>query len=166
MAIIIGTDKLRGAECINVVKMSLDHGYRQIDTAQAYGNEEAIGEAIKQSSVSREELTITTKISAGWQKNPDTFEKAYESAKASLHRLGLSYVDTFLIHGPGENANDRYVTWQALEKLVEEGAIRRIGVCNFNVRQIVELMKIAKLYPPAVIQLEVSYILTSAILGI
>lgn len=154
--ITIGTDKLNGNQCIQAVQLALDHGYRSFDTAQAYGNEEAIGEAIQNSSIPREAITITTKISAGWRKNPESFDTAYKSAKASIERLRLSYVDNFLMHGPGDSVGDRHVTWQALEKLKEEGAIKRIGVSNFSVPQIVELQKFSTKSSPAINQMEVS----------
>ncbi|KAI6089808.1 Aldo/keto reductase [Hypoxylon rubiginosum] len=154
MVIALGTDKLRGTSCTNVVKLGLATGYRTIDTAQAYGNEREVGKAIRELTIPRDEIFITTKISSGYLKNPRSFQEAYDSALASIHRLGVSYVDLFLIHAPGDNAGARRVTWQALERLVEEGMVKDIGVSNYGIKHIVEMEQYAKLFPPGVNQLE------------
>ncbi|OTB07260.1 hypothetical protein M426DRAFT_86193 [Hypoxylon sp. CI-4A] len=153
-SISLGTDKLRGNKCIEAVSSGLGAGYRIIDTAQAYGNEDAIGEAIQKSNVPREEISVVTKISSRFLKNPDSFQEAYDSALASIRRLGLSYVDLFLIHAPGDSAESRKVTWQALERLVEEGSIKDIGVSNYGAKHIMEMEEYAKIYPPSVNQIE------------
>lgn len=165
MVIALGTDKLRGTSCTNVVKLGLATGYRTIDTAQAYGNEREVGKAIRELTIPRDEIFITTKISSGYLKNPRSFQEAYDSALASIHRLGVSYVDLFLIHAPGDNAGARRVTWQALERLVEEGMVKDIGVSNYGIKHIVEMEQYAKLFPPGVNQLEVLPILFAFALG-
>ena len=112
---------------INAIKA----GYRHIDTAQSYLNEEAVGRGIKKSGVSREELFITTKI---WISNT-TYDGVLESFQRSLDRLNLEYVDLLLLHQP---YNDTYGAWRAMEKLQEEGKIRAIGVSNFSVAKAVD----------------------------
>jgi diketogulonate reductase-like aldo/keto reductase len=135
-------------------------GYRMIDTAQVYGNEQEIGQAVRKSSIPREEVFIINKISSGFKKNPSSLKEASDSARASIDKLGLSYVDIFLIHQPGNDTDDsatgaRRVTWQALEDLVEEGRVRSIGVSNYTADHILELKQFARIYPPKVNQLEV-----------
>lgn len=139
---------------MNAVLSGLDAGYRYIDTAQSYENEEEVGDAIGRSSIPRTEIVITTKISTPSRENPGTFEEAYDSARASLSRMQLSYVDVFLIHAPGHDAGSRRVTWQALERLVEEGRIKKIGVSNYGIKHLLEMDTFARIQPQ-VIQNEV-----------
>lgn len=142
-----------GKEAYDAVLAALESGYRHIDTAAAYGNEESVGKAIndflKNSSVKREELFITTKL---W--NDD---HGYETAKAaletSLKKLNLSYVDLYLIHWPNplkfrdcwqeKNAE----SWRAMEESYKEGKTRSIGISNFREHHIVELEKTATIEP-------------------
>lgn len=116
-------------ECEEAVVQAIITGYRLIDTAAAYENEEAVGKAVKrvisEGIVSREELFITTKL---WVTDT-TYEKAKAGFERSLKRLGLDYVDLYLIHQP---YNDYYGAWRALEELYEEGKVRAIGVDNFT----------------------------------
>ena len=108
-------------------------GYRLIDTAASYGNEEAVGRAIKKCGVPREELFITTKL---W-----ISDTSYEGAKAafqkSLDKLGLDYLDLYLIHQP---LNDYYGAWRAMEELYKEGKVRAIGVCSFYPDRLADLI--------------------------
>ena len=112
-------------ECEEAVVQAIQSGYRLIDTAAAYENEEAVGRAIRRCGVPREELFITTKL---W-----ITDTSYEGAKRgfarSMERLGLDYVDLYLIHQP---YNDYYGAWRALEELCAEGKVRSIGVDNFT----------------------------------
>jgi diketogulonate reductase-like aldo/keto reductase len=147
-------DKLHGRDCIDIVTGALEAGYRIIDTAQSYGNEEEVGKALAQSRISRSEIFVTTKISRG-SENPGSIEEAYDSALNSTHRLGLSYVDLFLIHSPGDDAGARSATWLALEQLVREGLVKDIGVSNYGVQHILEMKEYATIYPPKVNQIEV-----------
>jgi diketogulonate reductase-like aldo/keto reductase len=158
--IILGTDKIRGFQCTQYIQQGLAAGYRMIDTAQAYQNEEEIGVAISTSGISRQEVAVTTKISAGFRKNPSSFRDAIDCTRGSLTRLGLDYIDTVLIHHPGDADTDtlaadyRRVTWQALEELVLEGTVRNIGVSNFNMSQILEMREYATV-KPCINQIEV-----------
>ncbi|HZH50611.1 MAG TPA: aldo/keto reductase [Microvirga sp.] len=113
----------------SIVRQAIDIGYRSIDTAAIYGNEEGVGEGIRQAGVPREDLFVTTKV---WndQQGFDTTLKAFD---ASLKRLGLDYVDLYLIHWPAWKRDAYADTWRALIKLKEEGRAKSIGVSNFNI---------------------------------
>ena len=115
-------------------------GYRHIDTAQSYMNEEAVGRGITASGVRREELFITTKI---WVENV-SYDGVKASFQRSLDRLGLEYVDLLLLHQP---YNDVYGAWRAMEELQEAGKIRAIGVSNFAVDRAVDLAEFNKVIP-------------------
>jgi len=120
-------------ECEQCVYDALMAGYRLIDTAAAYLNEEAVGRAIKRSGVPREELFITTKLwiqDAGYERTKKAFEK-------SLKKLQLDYLDLYLIHQP---FGDVYGSWRAMEELYREGKIRAIGVSNFQMDRLVDLI--------------------------
>lgn len=125
-----------GDEVINSVKKALEVGYRSIDTAAVYKNEEGVGEAIRQSGISREELFITTKV---WNADQgyDATLKAFE---ISMEKLGLEYLDLYLIHWPMPD-NDTYIeTYKAMEKLYQDGKVRAIGVCNFHIPHLERLL--------------------------
>lgn len=139
------TDK---EECTKVVLDAIDAGYRLIDTAQAYGNEDAVGEAILNSPVPREELFITTKV---WISNAG-YEKAKQSIEESLKKMKLDYLDLVLIHQP---VNDYYGTYRAMEDLNKEGKIRAIGVSNFYPDRLVDLALFNEV-TPAVNQIEIN----------
>ena len=134
------------AECERAVRSAIDVGYRLIDTAASYGNEEAVGKAVRECGVAREDLFITTKL---W-----ISDTSYEGAKAafqkSLDRLGLDYLDLYLIHQP---LNDYYGAWRAMTELCGEGRIRAIGVCNFYPDRLADLIAFNEM-PPAVNQVE------------
>lgn len=110
--------------CEQAVIDAIDVGYRLIDTAAAYMNEEAVGNAIKKCGVPREELFITTKL---WVQDA-SYEEAKKVFNTSLEKLGLDYIDLYLIHQP---MGDYYGAWRAMEELYKIGVIRAIGVCNF-----------------------------------
>lgn len=120
------------AVCEQAVRDALEAGYRLIDTAAAYFNEEAVGAAIKKSGVPREELFVTTKL---WIQDAG-YENAKKAFEVSLGKLGLDYLDLYLIHQP---MNDYYGSWRAMEELYEEGKIRAIGVCNFYPERLADL---------------------------
>jgi len=142
-----GTYLLRdGFECEQSVLHALNVGYRLIDTAAAYSNEESVGRAIKKSNVKREEIFVTTKFLPA-----DTgYANAKRAFEASLTKLGLDYIDLYLIHLPQGDVNS---SWTAMEELYKEGKVRAIGVSNFNMNQIQDLLKQHRVIP-AVNQLE------------
>jgi len=136
------------AECERSVVDAIQTGYRHIDTAASYLNEEAVGRGIKQSGVAREELFITTKL---WiQRNG--YEGTKRAFEDSLKRLQLDYIDLYLIHQP---FGDVYGEWRAMEELHRQGKIRAIGVANFYPDRIMDLM-IHNEITPAVNQIEVN----------
>lgn len=135
-------------ECRQAVLDAIDVGYRLIDTAQAYGNEEAVGEAIKMSGVDRKDLFITTKV---WISNYG-YEKAKMSVEESLKKMQLDYLDLVLLHQP---FNDYYGVYQALVDLYKEGKIKAIGVSNFYPDRLVD-MAIFSEVTPAINQVEVN----------
>jgi 2,5-diketo-D-gluconate reductase A len=117
------------------VRTALDAGYRHIDTAQMYGNEEGVGQAIRESGLPRDEVFVTTKL----DNDRHGHDEAIRAFGESLHRLGLDHVDLFLIHWP-RPSQDRYVeTWKALEKLASDGTARAIGVSNFQLSHLERL---------------------------
>jgi 2,5-diketo-D-gluconate reductase A len=119
-------------ECEQCVYDAITAGYRLIDTAAAYVNEEAVGRAIKRSGIPREELFITTKLwiqDAGYERTKKAFEK-------SLERLQLDYLDLYLIHQP---FGDVYGSWRAMEELYRKSKMRAIGVSNFQMDRLVDL---------------------------
>lgn len=135
-------------ECERVVLDAIEVGYRLIDTAQAYGNEEAVGRAIQKTSVPREELFITTKV---WISNAG-YEKAKRSIEESLKKMQLDYLDLVLIHQP---VGDYYGTYRAMEELYKEGKIKAIGVSNFYPDRLVDICLFNEVVP-AVNQVEVN----------
>lgn len=141
-----GVYQIEPIETENVVFDALQVGYRSIDTAAAYMNEEAVGKAIMRSGISREELFITTKLwiqDAGYENAKKAFEK-------SLKKLQLDYLDLYLIHQP---FGDYYGSWRAMEELYKEGRIRAIGVSNFMPDRLMDLI-IHNEVVPAVNQIE------------
>lgn len=132
--------------CEQAVSDALEAGYRLIDTAAAYFNEEAVGRAIKKSGIPREELFITTKL---WIQDAG-YENAKKAFQTSLDKLGLDYLDLYLIHQP---MNDYYGSWRAMEELYEAGKIRAIGVCNFYAERLADLCLNSRIIP-AVNQVE------------
>lgn len=119
--------------CEEAVVQAIKAGYRLIDTAAAYENEESVGKAIRRSGTPREELFVTTKL---WISDT-SYSGAKRGFEHSLKRLGLDYVDLYLIHQP---YNDYYGAWRALEELYEEGRVRAIGVDNFTPDKLADLM--------------------------
>ena len=141
-----GVYQIKNEECERCVLDAIDAGYRLIDTAQSYGNEEAVGNAIKKCGVAREDLFITTKV---WISNGG-YEKAKASLQESLKKLQSEYIDLVLIHQP---FNDYYGTYRAMEEAYKEGWIRAIGVSNFYVDRLIDLYSFVEV-KPAVNQIE------------
>ncbi len=138
-----------GETAVRSVRCAIDAGYTHIDTAQAYGNEVSVGKAIRLSGVPRKDLFITTKL---WNTN-HSYDLTMRSFDESMEKLGLDYLDLFLIHWPNpiafrdhwQQANAE--TWKAMEELVDAGRIRAIGVSNFLPRHLEELAKTAGIAP-------------------
>lgn len=139
-----GTFMMNGSECEESVLTAIRAGYRMIDTAEAYGNEEAVGNAIIKSGVSRKELFLVTKV------NFRSYENTRETVEASLKKLKTDYLDLVLLHWPFGNY---YTAWRELEKLYQNGTIRAIGVSNFNPDRLIDLIEFNQV-PPAVDQIE------------
>lgn len=143
-----GTFRLK-EEVEDVVINAIEVGYKMIDTASSYLNEEYVGNAIKKANVDRKDLFITGKL---WNDSRE-FEKIVEACKETLKKLNVEYLDLYLVHWPASpvlypnwkeiNAN----VWKALEYLYEEGLVKSIGVSNFKKSQLEELMKVAKIKP-------------------
>lgn len=168
-AIGLGTSMSKGDECVEAVKAAIDEGFRHIDTAYFYRNEDAVGRAIRakidEGIVTREELFVTTKLWNSFH-HPDHVQQAFEK---SLEYLGLDYVDLFLMHMPfgykfigwdpekrmpyDDNgkllfSDDDYVdTWKAMEKLLHSGKVRSIGVSNFNSEQLERILENCSVKP-------------------
>ncbi len=145
-----------GEEVVGAVKWALEAGYRHIDTAMIYKNEEGVGRAIRESGIPKEEVFVTTKL---WNTDQG-YESALKAIDVSLLKLGLSYVDLYLVHWPtagdaskGESINKREETWKAMEEIYKSGKVRAIGVSNYTIRHLEEMKKYAKI-PPAVNQVE------------
>lgn len=138
-----------GDEAYNAVKAALEAGYRHIDTAAAYGNEESVGKAIKDSGIDRKELFITSKL---WNRDHG-YESAKKALDTSLAKLGTDYLDLYLIHWPNpvqfrdEWQQRNADTWRAMEEALDAGKVRAIGVSNFRAHHLDELLKTAKVTP-------------------
>ncbi len=146
-----------GPEVENAVKWALEAGYRMIDTAMIYENEAGVGKAIKESGIPREEIFVTTKL---WNADQG-YETALSAIDASLERLGLQYVDLYLVHWPTASAdrgkftsiNKREETWKAMEEIYASGKAKAIGVSNYTMTHLEEMKNYMKV-PPSVNQVE------------
>jgi len=134
--------------CLEALKV----GYRHIDTAQVYGNEAEVGEAVKKSDFTRGDLFVTSKVLSPGSDDAATYEKCMNSVRKIGGEDG--YLDLMLIHNSTPGANAIKKMWQAMEKLHEEGKIKSIGVSNFGIASIEKMKEYAKVWPPAVNQLE------------
>ncbi len=145
-----GTWQIRpGKEAYESVSLALDAGYRHIDTAAAYENEESVGKAIRESGIERTEIFLTTKL----HNNDHGYEQTKRAFKESLGKLGLDYVDLYLIHWPNplasrENWKEANAgSWRAMEEFSEQGLVRSIGISNFQIRHIEALYETARIRP-------------------
>ncbi len=145
-----GTYKIpEGEETVNAVKLAFSTGYRLIDTAKVYKNEESVGRAIKESGLKREEIFITTKL---WNVDQG-YESALKAIDESLAKLGLSYIDLYLVHWPTadikalESINKREETWRAMEEIYKAGKAKAIGVSNFAIKHLEEMKNYATIMP-------------------
>ncbi|WP_254535414.1 aldo/keto reductase [Halomarina litorea] len=137
-AVGLGTWRLTGDACFEAVSTALDAGYRHLDTAQAYGNERQVGEAVRASDVDREDVFLTTKLSGGNR----AYDDVMRSVQGSLAKLGTSYLDLLLIHNPNRRV-PLAETLDAMDELVEDGTVRHVGVSNFGVDRLDEARSLA-----------------------
>jgi len=141
----LGVFQVENDATAEMVKNAIEVGYRSIDTAAIYGNEAGVGEGIRQALAStglqRGDLFITSKV---WNDGL-SYEETITAYEESLEKLGLDYLDLYLIHWPGKNKFEE--AWRALEDLYEQGKIKAIGVCNFHVSHLQDLLKIAHITP-------------------
>ncbi|MET0758422.1 MAG: aldo/keto reductase [Mycobacterium sp.] len=153
----LGVAELSESETERAVSAALEAGYRLIDTAAAYGNEAAVGRAIAASGLPRAEVFVTTKLAT-----PDQgFQSSQDACKASLERLGLDYVDLYLIHWPAEERGAYVDSWGGLMKAKEVGDARSIGVCNFTPEHLSTVIELS-FFVPAINQIELHPLLNQA----
>ena len=138
-----------GGETRDAVAFALETGYRHIDTAKMYGNEQDVGEAVRQSSIPRQEIFVTTKL---WDSDQG-YQTAHDAFDRSMDQLGLEYIDLYLIHWPVEKL--RNDSWRALNNIKESGRTRSIGVSNFSHKHLQELYSHSDIQP-VVNQIELS----------
>ncbi|HLQ71254.1 MAG TPA: aldo/keto reductase [Bacillota bacterium] len=138
-----GVWKVPDKEVTDAVLTAIDAGYRSIDTAKVYGNEVGVGKAIQSSKVPREDLFITTKL---WNADQG-YESTLEAFDESLEKLGLDYVDLYLIHWPTPEYDTYVESYKALEKLYHDGRVKAIGVCNFNINHLERIMEECEVKP-------------------
>jgi 2,5-diketo-D-gluconate reductase A len=146
----LGTWPLRGEDAAVAVASAIELGYRHVDTAVRYGNEDGVGEAIRRSGVPREELFVTTKVDGEFQGG----DKAVAGLQGSLERLGLDYVDLLLLHWPLPRRGLFVETLQTFERLQDEGRVRSIGVSNFKPAHLTTLLDATGIVP-AVNQIQI-----------
>jgi diketogulonate reductase-like aldo/keto reductase len=146
----LGTWKLEeGPEVENAVKLALDAGYRMFDTAMIYKNEEGVGKALNAYGLLREEFFVTTKL---WNTDQG-YENTLKAIDVSLEKLGLAYVDLYLVHWPTASddvkisSNKREDTWRAMEEIYKSGKAKAIGVSNFTITHLDEMKKYATIMP-------------------
>ncbi|WP_394219736.1 aldo/keto reductase [Halobacillus trueperi] len=144
-----GVWQVEEKDAVPAVTKAIETGYRSIDTAAIYGNEKQVGEAIRQSGVARDELFITTKV---WNTDQG-YENTLKAFETSLDKLGLDYVDLYLIHWPTPEYDDYVETYKALEQLQKDGKVKAIGVCNFDIDHLQRLLDECDV-KPAVNQVE------------
>ena len=136
----LGTWDLRGSECVKSVADALDMGYRMVDTAKMYGNEQEVGEGIRKSNVPREEIFVATKIDYGCH----TYSGTKKSLDDSLQKMGLDYLDLIMLHRPDSNISSMY---HALEEAYRAGKVKAIGISNCDARWYKKLMQDCSVVP-------------------
>lgn len=141
----LGTYSLLEEECIQSIHSALENGYRLIDTAYMYHNEAEVGEAIRTSNIPREDIFVTTKL------YPDQYDHAEKAIEEALAKLDIGYIDLLLLHHPANNDVEAY---HAMEKAVEQGTVRSIGLSNWYIEELEEFLPQITI-PPAVVQNEI-----------
>ncbi|MFB5269076.1 aldo/keto reductase [Paenibacillus enshidis] len=150
----LGLAKIKKTEQIDdIVRNALTTGYRSLDTAEIYGNEMLVGQAVKRYGIPRRELFITTKL---WNKNA-TYDRTIAACELSLQRLGMDYIDLYLIHWPIKGQYQE--VWEAFIELQKQGKVRAIGVCSFQIHHLQELLSASNIIP-AINQVEFHPLLT------
>ena len=139
-------------ECKNSVLYALEQGYRMIDTAMAYGNEDEVGQAIRESGIPREEIFVVTKLR---RPHANSYEETIERCQQSLENLGLDYMDLYLVHAPPEDPDARAPVWQGMEECLDKGWTRSIGVSNYGAHHLDAMRSYASVMP-SVNQVEIS----------
>ena len=147
----LGVWQMDDDECKSSILHALDNGYRLIDTATAYGNENAVGEAIRSSKIPRDEIFVVTKLR---RVHATGFDETISQCRESLQRLGLDYVDLYLVHAPPENISVRGDVWEAMEACLKLGLTRSIGVSNYGIDHLEDMKEYATILP-SVNQIEV-----------
>ena len=147
-----GVWKVADEQATTAVEKALEAGFRSIDTAKIYGNEHGVGRAIAQSNIPREELFITTKV---WNSDHG-YENTLKAFEESLEKLGLDYVDLYLIHWPTPKHDNYVETYKALETLYKDGRVKAIGVSNFDIDHLQRILEECEIVP-AVNQVEHPY---------
>jgi len=149
----------KGTTCTNSVLSAISAGYRHFDSAQSYGNEEAIGNAIRQTDVPRSQLYLTSKININDANPPTDVDEVYKSIGESVKRMNGgkgTFLDLFLIHGAAvDGGKHNEVQWKALERAYKDGLVKAIGVSNAGKGLIEDMKAYAQVWPPHVNQIEV-----------
>ncbi len=153
-ALAYGTWLIKSDIAPECVKNAIEAGYRHIDTAQAYRNEKAVGEGIRNSGVKREDIFVTTKVDA----NIKSYKKAKDSITKSLEKLNIGYIDLLLIHcpqpwilygGPKKYYKENRMVWKAMEEAYKEGKVKAIGVSNFGIKDLENIINNCEIKPMA-----------------
>jgi diketogulonate reductase-like aldo/keto reductase len=139
-------------ECKSSVLYALEQGYRLIDTAMAYGNEDEVGQAIRESGVPREDIFVVTKLR---QPHANSHEETLQRCQQSLENLGLEYMDLYLVHAPPKDLNARAPVWQGMEECLSKGWTRSIGVSNYGAHHLDAMISYATVMP-SVNQIEIN----------
>jgi len=147
----LGVWQMDKNECKSSIIHALNQGYRLIDTATAYGNEEAVGEAIRESSIPREEIFIVTKLR---RVHATGYDETLQRCRESLALLGLDYIDLYLVHAPPEDISAREDVWNAMEECMKIGLTRAIGVSNYGAAHLRDMRDYATILP-SVNQIEI-----------
>ncbi|WP_066896029.1 aldo/keto reductase [Mycolicibacterium houstonense] len=153
----LGVGGLSDSEAEQAVTAALEAGYRLIDTAAAYGNEAGVGRAIATSGIPREQISVTTKLATA----DHGFQSAQDAAKASLERLGLDYVDLYLIHWPGGDVSKYVDSWGGLVRARQDGLARSVGVANFSPEDLSTIIDLT-FFTPSVNQIELHPLLNQS----